>query len=94
MYALCIRKVEDKMLEYSEFYDIAEYGNVAWKGSFTQKEVACNAYIYYADYLWSKKEGKMAHSMEVLCRNLADDLETDSDNMQIAYWLEQLLELA
>ena len=30
------------MLEYADFYDIAEYGNENWKGSFTQKGIANN----------------------------------------------------
>ena len=80
-------------MEYADFYDIAVYGNESWKGSFTPKEVACNAHIYYADYLWSKENGKMAHTIETLCKNLAEDLENDADNMEVAYWLEQLLKV-
>ena len=35
------------MLEYGDFYDIAEYGNANWDGSYTQREVACNAYNFF-----------------------------------------------
>ena len=41
------------MLEYADFYDIAEYGNENWKGSFTQKGIANNAYDYKAEYDYS-----------------------------------------
>ena len=41
------------MLEYTDFYDIAEYGNEHWKGSFTPREIACNAYEYKAEYDYS-----------------------------------------
>ena len=37
------------MLEYVDFYTIAEYGNENWKGSFTPREIANNAYNYKAD---------------------------------------------
>ena len=44
-------------MEYSDFYDIAEYGNENWKGCFTLKEIACNAYDYKAEYDYSIKQG-------------------------------------
>ena len=44
-------------MEYGDFYDIAAYGNEMWKGSFTPKEIAENAYTYYADFQWSKANG-------------------------------------
>ena len=46
------------MLEYADFYDIAEYGNENWKGSFTLREIACNAYDYKVEYDYSIKQGK------------------------------------
>ena len=39
-------------MEYTDFYDIAEYANENWKGNFTPKEIACYTYDYYADFLW------------------------------------------
>ena len=61
------------MLEYSDFYDIATYGNQMWKGSFTQKEVACNAYDYYADFQWSKENDMVARTIQGLAKLLAED---------------------
>ena len=51
------------MLDYSDFYDLAVYGNENWKGSFTPKEIACNADCYYSDFKWSLERKKMAESM-------------------------------
>lgn len=34
------------MLDYSFFYDLAKYCNDNWKGCFTEKEIAENAYEY------------------------------------------------
>ena len=38
------------MMTYNNFYTIAEYGNENWKGSFTPREIDCNAYDYKAEY--------------------------------------------
>lgn len=32
-------------MEYGDFYDLAEYANESWNGSYTEKEVAENAMI-------------------------------------------------
>ena len=44
------------MLDYSFFYDLSSYLNEHWNGSFTEKEVAQNAYDYLSDYEISKKK--------------------------------------
>lgn len=60
-------------MSYSDFYDIAEYGNANWKGKFTPKEVAENAYRYYADFLWSVENKTVSETIKALCKNLAED---------------------
>lgn len=44
-------------MTYEDFYDIAVYGNENWNGSYTEKEIACNAYNYLTDFEYSKLEG-------------------------------------
>lgn len=61
------------MLEYSDFYDIASYGNVAWKGSFTPKEIACNAFDYWGDFNASKEKEKPTHTIKELAKLLEED---------------------
>lgn len=61
------------MLEYGDFYDIATYGNEMWKGSFTAKEIACNAYDYYADFQWSKENEVVSKTIKELAKLLAED---------------------
>ena len=61
------------MMNYSTFYKIAEYGNGAWKGSFSHSEVAENAHIYTCDFQWSKENGEVAHSIKELAKLLAED---------------------
>lgn len=74
-------------MEYSDFYDIATYGNVAWKGSFSPKEIACNAYDYYADFQWSKENKMVTRTIQELAKLLAED---NSD--ECADWLYRMAE--
>ena len=62
-------------MEYSDFYDIAEYGNENQKGCFTLKEIACNAYDYKAEYDYSIKQGKPTHTMIELCKLICEDMD-------------------
>lgn len=60
-------------MDYKDFYDLAEYANENWKGSFTQKEVACNAYDYLADYQTSKKIYNPTRTIRELYKMLLRD---------------------
>ena len=60
-------------MDYSDFYDIAVYGNENWKGSFTQKEVACNAYDYTCEFRYSKRDEMPTHTIKELAKLLAED---------------------
>lgn len=60
-------------MRYGEFYDIATYGNENWKGSFTPKEIACNAYDYLCEFKYSKRDGKLNHTMRELLKLLKED---------------------
>ena len=77
------------MMEYSDFYDIAEYGNDHWKGSFTPREIACNAYDYLRDFEWSKNayvtDTEIAENICELAKLLARD---GSD--EAIQWLGQI----
>ena len=55
-------------MEYENFYDIAAYGNCAWRGFFSPREVAKNAHIYTCDFEESSKMGKPNHTMQELCK--------------------------
>lgn len=60
-------------MTYEDFYNISTYGNQMWKGSFTPKEIACNAYDYYADFQWSKTNGMVTLTIQELAKLLAED---------------------
>ena len=61
------------MLEYPDFYNIAAYGNENWKGSYTEKEIACNAYDYYSDFKTSKEKHYATELIQRLLIRLLDD---------------------
>lgn len=60
-------------MEYGDFYDIAEYGNANWKGNFTPKEIACNAYDYLVEFEESKARETVTPVIQELCKLLAED---------------------
>ena len=63
------------MLEYADFYDIAEHGNENWKGNFTPKEIACYAYDYKEEYDYSIEQGKPTRTMIELCKLICEDMD-------------------
>lgn len=81
-------------MEYSDFYEIAVYGNENWKGSFTQKEIACNAYNYLVDFGYSKVKGTVVSTIQELIDLLLDDwysTEVNSDeDFELSNWLWDL----
>ena len=71
------------MMEYDDFYTIAEYGNENWKGSFTPREIANNAYEYKVEYDYSIEQGKPTHTMIELCKLICEDMDyTDYTEIQ------------
>ena len=60
-------------MTYEDFYDIAEYGNTNWDGSYTQREVACNAYNYLIEFEASKAKEKVLPIIQELWKLLAED---------------------
>ena len=63
------------MITYDDFYTIAEYGNENWKGSFTPREIACNAYNYKVEYDYSIEQGKPTRTMIELCKLICEDMD-------------------
>ena len=61
------------MINYEFFYNIALYANANWKGGFSNREIACNAYNYICDFQTSKETGVIAESIKYLYENLVED---------------------
>ena len=60
-------------MTYSDFYNIAEYGNENWKGCFSPKEIAENAYDYLCEFNTSKQNGEPTETIKELAKLLAED---------------------
>ena len=63
------------MMIYDDFYAIAEYGNENWKGNFSPREIANNAYDYLCEYQASKIKGKPTRTMIELCKLICEDMD-------------------
>ena len=63
------------MMGYDDFYIIAEYGSENWKGNFSPREIACNAYDYKVEYDYSIKQGKPTRTMIELCKLICEDID-------------------
>lgn len=73
------------MLDYSFFYDLSSYLNEHWNGSFTEKEVAQNAYDYLSDYEISKKENRIAENLQILINGLKEDVKNNPDSESLEF---------
>lgn len=61
-------------MDYLDFFDVALYGNTMWKGNFTTREVAQNAYDYKVEYDASMEKFEPTETMRNLCELLAEDI--------------------
>ena len=77
-------------MEYKDFYDLAVYGNEAWKGCFTPKEIACNAYDYLSEYEVSMKKGEPTPVIQELISLLKED---SKQTHEVWSWLWSLSEI-
>lgn len=78
-------------MEYADFYDIAVYANDTWKGNFSQKEVATNAYNYLMDFEYSKAKGTVVSTIQELIELLLDDWYNDPEGKtEVEDWLWEL----
>ena len=79
------------MMEYDDFYLIAEYGNENWKGCFTPREIANNAYDYNVEYDYSINQGKPTHTMIELCKLICEDMGKEIENILTVEKMNQIL---
>ena len=86
------------MMTYDDFYTIAEYGNEYWKGSFTPREIANNAYDYKVEYDYSIEQGKPTRTMVELCKLICEDMgyadyEEIQEESENSFTVEQMKQI-
>jgi hypothetical protein len=77
------------MLKYTDFLNIAKYGNENWKGAYSPEEVRQNAENYFSDYQWSMQNEIIAESISFLLSNFLQDWNDGNEN--VISWLIQLI---
>ena len=60
-------------MEYTFWYDIASYCNAAFKGNFSEREIAENAYELKCEWDWSIQHGKVGYGIIGLLAELRID---------------------
>lgn len=83
------REMQD-MLDYRDFYCIADYANVHWKGGFAPIEIAENAYNYLCEFQASKEKGEANDTIKCLLTNLDVDIENGEDLEDVRYWTSEI----
>mgnify|MGYP000808542591 CR=1 FL=1 len=78
------------MLDYADFYRIADYANVHWKGGFAPIEIAENAYNYLCEFQSSKEKGEPNDTIKYLLTNLDEDIANGEDLEDVRYWTTEI----
>nr|DAH71518.1 MAG TPA: hypothetical protein [Caudoviricetes sp.] len=68
-----------KLITFEDCYDMAVYANENWKGNFTAKEIAENAYNYLCDIQEAKEKNEPNRTVTSLLNNMDEDDTTESN---------------
>ena len=74
-------------MEYEDFYDLAIYANENWRGGYTERELAINAYIYKTAY---DAEGTESAIIKELLARLEEDANVVMCSGEVAYNYEAI----
>ena len=66
-------------MEFLFWYDVASYCNTAFKGNFSEREVAENAYELKCEWDWSIQHGKVGYGIIGLLAELRMDNTDEVD---------------
>ena len=69
-------------MDYSFWYDVAEYCNDNWKGGFSPKEIAEGAYNYLCEWEFTMKVGVVTSTIETLMEQLHEDLVNGNEKAE------------
>lgn len=71
-------------MDYEDFYDLAEYCNENWRGKFSYRETAINAYVYKTEY---DAQGTKSETIKSLIEQLGEDSSEDAQE-----WIRRIRE--
>lgn len=78
------------MLNFRDFYCIADYANVHWKGGYSAISIAENAYNYLCEFQSSKEKGEPNDTIKYLLTNLDADIENGEELEDVKYWTSEI----
>lgn len=78
------------MLDFRDFYCIADYANMNWKGGFAPIEIAENAYNYLCEFQSSKEKGEPNDTIKYLLTNLDEDIANGEELEDVKYWTSEI----
>lgn len=78
------------MLDYKDFYCIADYANTHWKGGFAPIEIAENAYNYLCEFQASMMKGEPNGTIKTLLTNLDEDIANGEELEDVRYWTTEI----
>lgn len=78
------------MIDYKDFYRIADYANAHWKGGFAPIEIAENAYNYLCEFQSSKEKGEPNDTIKYLLTNLDEDIANGEELEDVRYWTSEI----
>ena len=88
-YVLINEEVQD-MLDFRDFYCIADYANMNWKGGYSAIEIAENAYNYLCEFQSSKEKGEPNDTIKYLLTNLDEDIANGEELEYVKYWTSEI----
>ena len=69
-------------MDYSFWYDVAEYCNDNWKGGFNPKEISEGAYEYLCEWEFTERVGVATSTIETLMEQLHEDLVNGNEKAE------------
>lgn len=78
------------MLDYRDFYRIADYANKQWKGGFAPIDIAENAYAYLCEFQASEAKGEPNNTIKTLLTNLDEDIANGEEHEDVKYWTSEI----
>lgn len=76
------------MLEFKDFYMVAEYANDHWNCKSTPMEIAQNAYDWFTEYQMSIVTKEPTWNIQALLDQLAEDAKNGSEKAE--EWLTEI----
>lgn len=80
-----------ELMDFDDCYDLAKYLNETHIGSYTEKEIAHNAYEYFSEIKASKMRFMMSQDVTDVVSFLLDELDADGNHSEESEYFAMLI---